>query len=92
MVDLVKTYAAQETLGPLKGAGRWLALGAAGAMLLGLGLVIVLLGVLRLVQTEWERSATGALSWLAYLIVLIITVVLLFLVLSRINRDRLNKE
>ncbi len=92
VVDLVKTYAKQETLGPLKGAGRWLGLGAAGAVLLGLGLVIMLLGVLRLIQTEWERAATGALSWLAYLLVLIVTVVLLFLVLKRINRDSLNKE
>ena len=91
-VDLVKTYATQETLGPLKGAGRWLGLGAAGAVLLGLGLVIVLLGVLRLIQTEWDRAATGALSWLSYLIVLIITVVLLLVVLRRINRDSLNKE
>jgi len=45
-----------------------------------------------LIQTEWERAATGALSWLAYLLVLIVTVVLLFLVLKRINRDSLNKE
>jgi hypothetical protein len=92
VVDLVKLYARQETLGPLKGAGRWLGLGAAGAVLIGLGSVIVLLGLLRLIQTEWERAATGALSWLAYLLVLVVTVLLLLLVLSRINRDTLNKE
>ena len=28
VIDVVKEYARQETLGPLKGAGRWLALGS----------------------------------------------------------------
>jgi len=89
---MVKTYAKQETLGPLKGAGRWLAMGAAGATLLGLGLSLVVLGVLRLVQTEWDRSAEGSLSWLAYLIALIVCIALLALTLSRINRDSLDQE
>ena len=44
VVDLVKQYAQQETLGPIKGAGRWLAVGAAGAMLIGTGCVFVVLG------------------------------------------------
>lgn len=92
VVELVKTYAKQETLGPLKGAGRWLARGAAGAALLGLGLTFVLLGLLRLVQTEWGRSARGSLSWLPYAIVLVVCVALLVLTISRINRDSLNKE
>jgi hypothetical protein len=92
VVELVKAYAMQETLGPLKGAGRWLAMGMIGAVLLGLGLSIMILGILRLIQTEWPRSASGALSWLAYLLVLLITVALAALSISRINRDRLNKE
>ncbi len=91
VVDLVKTYAKQETIGPLRGAGKWLGLGAAGAFLLGLGLVIVLLGLLRLVQAEWDRAATGALSWLSYLVVLVVTLVLLIVVLKRISRDSLNR-
>jgi hypothetical protein len=92
VVDLVKAYAMQETLGPLKGAGRWLAMGLIGAVLLGLGLSMIILGILRMFQTEWPRSASGALSWLAYLLVLLITVALAALSISRINRDRLNKE
>jgi hypothetical protein len=91
VVDLVTTYAKQETLGPLKGAGKWLAYGTAGAVLLGLGLAYVLLGVLRLIQTEWDRAASGSLSWLAYFIVLVLCVGLLALTISRINRDSLNK-
>ena len=92
VVDLVKTYAKQETLGPLRGAGRWLAMGTAGAALLGLGLTLVLLGVLRLIQTEWDRAARGSLSWLAYAIVLVVCVLLLVLTVSRISRDSLHKD
>src|SRR5690349_17627290 len=92
VVELVKAYAKQETLGPLKGAGRWLALGLIGAVLIGCGVSILILGILRLLQTEWHRSASGSLSWLAYLIVLAITIALAALAVTRINRDRLNKE
>ncbi|MGH9134150.1 MAG: hypothetical protein ACRDZZ_09450 [Ilumatobacteraceae bacterium] len=92
VVEFVKTYARQETVGPLKGAGRWLALGSAAAVVLGLGLTLVMLGLLRLLQTEWERSATGRLSWLSYLIVLVVVVALLVLTVSRISKKSLNKE
>jgi len=92
VIELVKAYAKQETLGPLKGIGRWLLMGVIGAVLIGLGVAIIILGILRLLQAEWTRSATGSLSWLAYLIVLVITVALAALAITRINRDRLNKE
>ena len=92
VIDYVKTYAEQQTVGPLKGAGRWLAYGAAAAFTLGLGLVFLLLGVLRLVQAEWDRSATGLLSWLAYLITLLLTVLLLLVTISRIKKATLTKE
>ena len=59
IIELVKQYAAQETLGKLKGARRWLAFGAAGAVLLGLGLMLLLLGGLRFVQTEFDTTFDG---------------------------------
>jgi cytochrome c biogenesis protein CcdA len=92
VIEFVKTYAKQETLDPLKGAGRWLAFGTAAAFALGLGLMLLLLGALRAVQTEWDRSATGSLSWLAYLIVLVITLVLLAFTVLRIKKSTLNNE
>jgi hypothetical protein len=91
-IELVKAYAEQETIGPIKGAGRWIGMGIAGAITLGIGLSLVLLGLLRLIQTEWTRSATGDLSWVAYAIVLIVCVGLIALAVSRINKDSLNKE
>jgi hypothetical protein len=92
VVEFVKTYAKQETIGPLKGAGRWIGFGAAGAIFLGVGLSFLLLGLLRLLQAEWTRSASGRLSWLSYFIVLIVCVLLLVLVLLRINKTFLNKD
>jgi uncharacterized membrane protein len=92
IIDYVKAYAKQETLGPLKGAGNWLGYGFAAAAALGLGLVLILVGLLRLLQTEWERSASGNLSWLPYLVVLVVATVLLALTLMRIKKATLHKE
>jgi hypothetical protein len=92
LIELVKTYVRQETLGPLRGAGRWLAFGTAAAVVLGLGLTLMTLGLLRLLQTEWERSATGRMSWLSYLIVFVVVISLLLLTVTRISKKSLNKE
>lgn len=92
VIDYVKAYAMQETLGPLRGVGRWLGYGVVAAFALGVGLVLMLFGLLRLVQTEWDRSASGSLSWLAYLITLVVAVILLILAISRIKKSTLHKE
>ena len=92
LVNLVRDYAKQETIGPLRGAGRWLGYGVLGALLLGIGLTLLLLGLLRVLQAEWTRAASGSLSWLAYLVVLVVCVLLLALTISRINKPSLNKE
>jgi hypothetical protein len=89
VVTMVTDYAKQETLGPLRGAGRWLAFGTLGALLIGLGSSFLLLGLLRFLQTEWPRSASGALSWLAYLIVMAVGILGIVLAVSRIRRSRL---
>lgn len=84
MVDLVKTYAKQETIEPIKGAGRFLGFGIGGALLAALGGSLVLLGLLRLFQTEVDRTARGSLSWLAYLIVLVVCVLFVAVAYLRI--------
>ena len=76
VVEFVKAYAQQETVGPLKGAGRWIAYGAAAAIVLGIGLSLLLLGLLRLIQSEASDIADGRLSWLPYLIVLVVALLL----------------
>ncbi len=92
IVDFVKAYAKQETIGPLKGAGAWLGYGAAAALLLSLGIVMLLVGLLRMLQTEWVRSASGNLSWVAYLITLLVAVGVIALAISRIKKATLYKE
>lgn len=92
VVDLVKTYAKQETLGPLKGAGKWLAFGIAGAFLLGIGLALVVLGLLRLVQTELPNLARGGWSFTPYVIALGVCVAVIVLAVTRISKSSLNKE
>ena len=92
VIEYVKTYATQETVGPLKGAGRWVGYGAAGAVAMGIGLSLLLLGLLRVLQTEWDLSDTGRLTWLPYLIVTFVCIALLALVISRINKTFLDKE
>jgi hypothetical protein len=89
MFDLVKAYARQETLDPLKGAGRWLGLGLAGSVLLVLGSLELILALLRALQTESGSSFTGNLSWLPYLITVVVTTVVAGILAMRINKRSL---
>ncbi len=89
VIDLVKEYARQETLGPIKGAGRWLAAGAAGAALLGTGCVLLVLGVLRMVQNEFGKSFRG--SWvtmLPYLFAFVASLAVMAIAAWRISKKK----
>ncbi len=66
--ELVVAYAKQETIEPIKGLGRFVAFGVAGSLLLGIGLVILLIAVLRALQTETGTTFEGNWSWAPYLI------------------------
>lgn len=92
VIETVKSYARSETIGPLKGAGRWIAMGAAGAVCMGIGLSLLLLGLLRMLQTESFGFSTDHYTWLNYLIVMVVCAILIGLSVWRINRKYLNKE
>ena len=85
LIDLVRAYAKQETIGELRGTGRWLAWGAVGGISILLGLLFVLVGVLRLLQSTIFEGSNG-LSWAPYFIVLILTIVLVVFSQSRIRK------
>ena len=86
LLDLVRAYAKQETVEPLKGLGRFVAFGIAGALLLGTGLVLLAVGVLRVLQTETGDTFDGNWSWAPYLIVLALCAIVIALVGSRIGK------
>jgi hypothetical protein len=93
VVEMVKTYARQETLGPLSGAGRWIAFGLAGSLLLGTAASLLVLGVLRLVQTEFGPTFSGRwMSLLPYVIALVICFAVIGLAASRIAKKSLHQD
>ncbi|MCE9622494.1 MAG: hypothetical protein K8R99_09135 [Actinomycetia bacterium] len=92
-VQLLKDYVRQETLGPLKGAGRWIALGVAGALLIGTGTAFLALGSLRMIQSEWPGTFAGRwMSLVPYASALVFCFFVAGMALMRINKQPLNKE
>lgn len=83
---LTKDYARQETVDPLKGVGRYLGYGAAGALLGGVGVILLMLAGLRALQTETGDALDGNLSWLPYLIVLVVAAALVAWAVTRISK------
>ena len=71
--QLVVGYAKQETLDPIRGLGRFVGCGVGAALSGSLGVVLLLLGGLRLLQTETGSAFEGKKSFLPYLIVLIVS-------------------
>lgn len=92
ILGLVKTYARQETIGPLKGAGRWLAFGIAGALALGFGLSMLLLGLLRLLQNEAPGVFDGNWSWAPYGITLVACAIVMLWALMHVRKDTLQRK
>ena len=82
--DLVKAYARQELLHPLKGSPRWLGVGLAGSLLVAVGTVLLTLALLRALQTETGAVFAGSLSWIPYLIVAAALVAVVALLLRQV--------
>lgn len=74
LVDLVVGYAKQETVDPIKGLGKTVGFGIAGALLIAIGAVFLGLAALRALQTETDVFEDG-LSWAAYLVVTLLLLV-----------------
>lgn len=91
VIDGVTRYARQETIEPLKGAARWVAVGTAGAVFLGLAVVFLALAVLRLIQDVGGGVLDGSLSFLPYLATSVVLALVVALVFSRISHDSLQR-
>ena len=80
--ELVVAYFKQETVGPLKDLGRFVAFGVGGSIVIGVGVSLLLLGGLRLLQTETGDAFVGNWSWVPYLTVLATAGVVIALALA----------
>ena len=65
-------YVKQETLEPIKGLARFVAVGLAAMVVTGTGIVLLLLGGLRLLQDEAGSAFDGHLKFLPYVFALIV--------------------
>ena len=75
LLQLVVGYAKQETIEPVRNLGRFVGFGLGGALLGSLGAVLLLLGGLRLLQTETGSTFEGD-GWrssIPYLLVLLVS-------------------
>lgn len=86
LLDLAKGYAKQETVEPLRSIGRYLSFGTAGALLLAVGVVLLMLAGLRALQTQTGSTFGGNLSWIPYGIVLVVALLLVAIAAARITR------
>jgi hypothetical protein len=73
--DLVVEYVKQETLVPLRQLGRYIGFGIAGALLLGVGVLLLGVGGLRALQTETGDTFTDDWSWAPYWITFVALVI-----------------
>lgn len=84
--ELTKRYAQQETIDPMKGLARYVGFGIAGSLLLGAGVILLMLALLRALQTEFDQPFTGSLTWVPYAITLAVGALLAGLAASRIGK------
>lgn len=88
LFQLTKNYAMQETVEPLKSLGKFIGFGVGAAVVGGVGMILVLLGVLRLLQTETGTTFQGNLSWLPYLITVAVSGVFIAIAVAGISRKK----
>ena len=91
--DLVVAYAKQETIEPLKGLGRYVGYGLAGARLMGTGVAFLAIGLLRALQENRGWAVHGNWSWVPYVIDVVLLLVVAGLVwMARTKRSAKNKR
>jgi hypothetical protein len=83
--QLTVDYLKQETIEPLRGLGRFLYMGIAGSFFLAGGILLILIGVLRLLQTETGTALTGDWSWVPYAVVIVLGLMVIGVAVWRIT-------
>ena len=89
VLDLVVSYAKQETIEPLRGAMRWILWGLASMAFICTGLVFLVLGVLRLSQDVLGESFQHSWSFVSYFVGVLACGVVVAFALTSIKKDSL---
>ena len=71
VITLARRYIVQETVGPLKKIAKVLGIGLGGAVVTAIGTIIVLVGVLRVLQTETGNFFGGNWTFAPYLLTVV---------------------
>jgi hypothetical protein len=85
--ELVVAYFKQETTEPLKSLWRVIAFGIAGSLLIGVGVVFIAIGGLRLLQAETD-AFHGNWSFVPYVLMILLLVGMAGLVFWRGTRTK----
>ena len=80
---LLRDYLIQETVDPLRLLGRYVVWGTLGSFFVGIGALMLLVGLLRMLQEEFP-VLNGSLSWIPYLVVVIVAAAVIALTVLRI--------
>ncbi|MBV9951308.1 MAG: hypothetical protein JO291_05125 [Acidimicrobiia bacterium] len=86
LFELLKNYAQQETIDPIRSLGRFVGYGSAAALVLGIAGTLLTVGVLRLVQVETRDLLDGNWSWVPYMAALVVCGLLTVVSLKLIRR------
>jgi hypothetical protein len=89
VLDLVVSYAKQETIEPLRGAIRWILWGLASMAFICTGLVILVLGVVRATQDVLGESFQHSWSFVSYFVGVTACGLVVAFALSSIKKDSL---
>lgn len=89
LFDLVVAYARQETVEPLRGAGRWILWGLTSMFFISVGMVLVALGLLRAVQDVLGDTFDGTWSFVPYVIGTAFAVMVVAVAATQVRRAKL---
>ncbi len=81
--DVFVRYVKEETVQPIKDLGRFIIWGTLGSLFVGFGAVLLLIGSLRYLQWQFP-VLDGSLSWLPYVIVALLALVVIALTAWRV--------
>lgn len=84
--QLVRAYAKQETIDPLKAIGRFLLWGVIGAVALSIGLLFASLALLRGLQVETGTRLTGSWNVVPYAVTFVVMGVLAFVSIRAVTK------